>query len=591
MQSLTQQISEALKPYLKETFDLTVPQFEFQATRKEFEGDLTLVVFSLLRFIKTNPLELSNQLGDYLKSHTEWVTDYNVVKGFLNLSISDAYYVKALNAISASQNYGHVKPYSKSVYLVEYSSPNTNKPLHLGHIRNNLLGYAVAQILEASGKNVIKTQIINDRGIHICKSMVAWKHYGNGETPETSGLKGDKLVGNYYVRFDQEYKKEIDSLISKGMEIEESKVQAPLFLEAQQMLRAWESGEAEVVALWEKMNNWVYKGFETTYSNLGVTFDSYYYESKTYLLGKELIEQGLEQSIFYKKDDGSVWVDLTEEGLDEKLLLRSDGTAVYMTQDLGTALQRFKDNPAMDGMVYTVGNEQDYHFKVLFLILKKLGYSWADSLYHLSYGMVDLPEGKMKSREGTVVDADDLMEEMTATAATLSEELGKLEGMSNDDKQLLYRTIGLGALKYFILKVDPKKSILFDPKTSVDFAGNTGSFIQYTYARIQSILRTKVESYQFHKIVEINSREKEIIKQLLSYPETIQQAAKQYSPALIANYTYDLVKLFNSFYQNVPILGGGDKELESLRLSLCREVAKVIQSSLGLLGMQVPERM
>lgn len=591
MQSLTQQISEALKPYLKETFDLTVPQFEFQATRKEFEGDLTLVVFSLLRFIKTNPLELSNQLGDYLKSHTEWVTDYNVVKGFLNLSIADAYYVKALNAISASQNYGHVKPYSKSVYLVEYSSPNTNKPLHLGHIRNNLLGYAVAQILEASGKNVIKTQIINDRGIHICKSMVAWKHYGNGETPETSGLKGDKLVGNYYVRFDQEYKKEIDSLISKGMEIEESKVQAPLFLEAQQMLRAWESGEAEVVALWEKMNNWVYKGFETTYSNLGVTFDSYYYESKTYLLGKELIEQGLEQSIFYKKDDGSVWVDLTEEGLDEKLLLRSDGTAVYMTQDLGTALQRFKDNPAMDGMVYTVGNEQDYHFKVLFLILKKLGYSWADSLYHLSYGMVDLPEGKMKSREGTVVDADDLMEEMTATAATLSEELGKLEGMSNDDKQLLYRTIGLGALKYFILKVDPKKSILFDPKTSVDFAGNTGPFIQYTYARIQSILRTKVESSQFHKIVEINSREKEIIKQLLSYPETIQQAAKQYSPALIANYTYDLVKLFNSFYQNVPILGGGDKELESLRLSLCREVAKVIQSSLGLLGMQVPERM
>ena len=591
MQSLTQQISEALKPYLKETFDLTVPQFEFQATRKEFEGDLTLVVFSLLRFIKTNPLELSNQLGDYLKSHTEWVTDYNVVKGFLNLSIADAYYVKALNAISASQNYGHVKPYSKSVYLVEYSSPNTNKPLHLGHIRNNLLGYAVAQILEASGKNVIKTQIINDRGIHICKSMVAWKHYGNGETPETSGLKGDKLVGNYYVRFDQEYKKEIDSLISKGMEIEEAKVQAPLFLEAQQMLRAWESGDAEVVALWGKMNNWVYKGFETTYSNLGVTFDSYYYESKTYLLGKELIEQGLEQSIFYKKDDGSVWVDLTEEGLDEKLLLRSDGTAVYMTQDLGTALQRFKDNPTMDGMVYTVGNEQDYHFRVLFLILKKLGYSWADSLYHLSYGMVDLPEGKMKSREGTVVDADDLMNEMTATAASLSEELGKLEGMSVDDKKLLYHTIGLGALKYFILKVDPKKSILFDPKTSVDFAGNTGPFIQYTYARIQSILRSKAVSSQSHKIVEINPKEKEIIKQLLSYPEIIQQAAKQYSPALIANYTYDLVKLFNSFYQNVPILGGDDKELELFRLSLCNEVAKVIQSSLGLLGMQMPERM
>jgi arginyl-tRNA synthetase len=591
MQSLTQQISEALKPYLKETFDLTVLEFEFQATRKEFEGDLTLVVFSLLRFIKINPLELSNQLGNFLKSHTEWVTDYNVVKGFLNLSIADAYYVKAMNSISASKNYGHVNPDSKSVYLVEYSSPNTNKPLHLGHIRNNLLGYAVAQILEASGKNVLKTQIINDRGIHICKSMVAWKHFGNEETPETSGLKGDKLVGNYYVRFDQEYKKEIDSLISKGMEIEEAKVQAPLFLEAQQMLRAWESGDAEVVALWGKMNNWVYKGFETTYSNLGVSFDSYYYESKTYLLGKELIEQGLKQSIFYKKDDGSVWVDLTEEGLDEKLLLRSDGTAVYMTQDLGTALQRFKDNPTMDGMVYTVGNEQDYHFKVLFLILKKLGYSWADSFYHLSYGMVDLPEGKMKSREGTVVDADDLMNEMTATAASLSEELGKLEGMSVDDKKLLYHTIGLGALKYFILKVDPKKSILFDPKTSVDFAGNTGPFIQYTYARIQSILRSKAVSSQSHKIVEINLKEKDIIKQLLSYPETIQQAAKQYSPALIANYTYDLVKLFNSFYQNVPILGGDDKELESFRLSLCSEVAKVIQSSLGLLGMQVPERM
>jgi arginyl-tRNA synthetase len=421
--------------------------------------------------------------------------------------------------------------------------------------------------------------------------MVAWKHYGNGETPETSGVKGDKLVGNYYVRFNQEHKKEIDSLISKGMEIEKAKVQAPLFLEAQQMLRAWESGDAEVVSLWKKMNNWVYKGFETTYSNLGVSFDSYYYESKTYLLGKELIEQGLEKSIFYKKDDGSVWVDLTEEGLDEKLLLRSDGTAVYMTQDLGTALQRFKDNPMMDGMIYTVGNEQDYHFKVLFFILKKLGYSWADSLYHLSYGMVDLPEGKMKSREGTVVDADDLMDEMTATAASLSEELGKLEGMSLDDKKLLYRTTGLGALKYFILKVDPKKSILFDSKTSVDFAGNTGPFIQYTYARIQSILRSKAVRSQAHKIVEINFKEKDIIKQLLSYPETIQQAAKQYSPALIANYTYDLVKLFNSFYQNVPILGGDDKELELFRLSLCSEVAKVIQSSLGLLGIQVPERM
>lgn len=591
MQAITQQISTALEPYLKETFGVTVPQFEFQSTRKEFEGDVTLVVFSLLRYIKTNPVSLSEQLGTYLKTQTDWVTDFNVVKGFLNLNIADAYYVQALNVITQTPQYGHVSPTSNSVYLIEYSSPNTNKPLHLGHVRNNLLGYAVAQILEASGKRVLKTQIINDRGIHICKSMLAWKRFGNEETPVSSGIKGDKLVGNYYVRFDQEYKKEIEALVSKGMDLEEAKAKAPLFLEAQQMLRAWEAGDEEVVALWKKMNDWVYQGFETTYTQLGVSFDSYYYESKTYLLGKELIDQGLEQSIFYKKDDGSVWVDLTAEGLDEKLLLRSDGTAVYMTQDLGTALQRFKDNPTLNGMVYTVGNEQDYHFKVLFLILKKLGFVWADALYHLSYGMVDLPEGKMKSREGTVVDADDLMEEMTATAASLSEALGKLEGMSEENKQLLYKTIGLGALKYFILKVDPKKSILFDPKTSVDFAGNTGPFIQYTYARIQSILRAKETTEQTHKLTALNPKEKEIIKQLLLYPETIQQAAKQYSPALIANYTYELVKLFNSFYQNTPILGGDDPAIEAFRLSLCEQVGRVIQSSVGLLGMEVPERM
>ena len=591
MQSLAEQISESIHPFLKDEYNVEVPQFDFQATRKEFDGDITLVVFSLLKFIKTNPVQLSNQIGEFLKSHSVWVTDFNVVKGFLNLSIEDRFYVQAMNQISNIQHYGHSVPDSNSITLVEYSSPNTNKPLHLGHIRNNLLGYSVAQILEASGRKVLKTQIINDRGIHICKSMVAWKRFSSGETPESSGIKGDKLVGNYYVRFDQEYKTEIETLVKDGMSEDQAKTSAPLFKEAQAMLRAWEAGDTEVVDLWQKMNNWVYDGFETTYTNLGVSFDSYYYESKTYLLGKELIDQGLKQSIFYQKEDGSIWVDLTEDGLDEKLLLRSDGTAVYMTQDLGTALQRFKDNPTMDGIVYTVGNEQDYHFKVLFLILKKLGFSWAESLHHLSYGMVDLPEGKMKSREGTVVDADDLMQEMTNTAATLSEELGKLEGMSNEDKKELYQIIGLGALKYFILKVDPKKSILFDPKTSVDFAGNTGPFIQYTYARIQSILRSRALTPQSYEIESISAKEKDILKQLLLYPETIQQAAKQYSPALIANYIYDLVKLFNSFYQNIPILGGDDSELESFRISLCNEVGKVISSGAALLGMSVPKRM
>ena len=591
MESIAHQLSEKLKPFIEQTFSSSIPQFEFQATRKEFDGDITLVVFSLLRYLKGNPVQIATQIGDYLKENFELVTNYNVVKGFLNLSIQDSYYVHSLNAITATANYGHQPTDPASVYLVEYSSPNTNKPLHLGHIRNNLLGYAIAKILEASGKKVIKTQIINDRGIHICKSMLAWKKFGSGETPESTGLKGDKLVGNYYVRFDKEYKKEIQQLIATGQTEDEAKVNAPSFVEAQKMLRDWEAGDHEVVALWEKMNSWVYKGFETTYHNLGVEFDSYYYESQTYLLGKELIEKGLQEAVFYRKEDGSVWVDLTDEGLDEKLLLRSDGTAVYMTQDLGTALQRYKDNPTMGGMVYTVGNEQDYHFKVLFLILKKLGFTWAESLYHLSYGMVDLPEGKMKSREGTVVDADDLMEEMTATAAALSEELGKLEGMSSEEKQLLYKTIGLGALKYFILKVDPKKSILFDPKTSVDFAGNTGPFIQYTYARIQSILRSAPFISVKHTLESLNDKEKEIIKQLALYPEMIQQAATQFSPALLANYIYDLVKLFNSFYQNTPILGGNDAALEAFRINLCHEVGRVIASGTALLGIQVPKRM
>ncbi|MDC1029761.1 arginine--tRNA ligase [Flavobacteriaceae bacterium] len=593
MKALSDQLSPALASFLATSYTIDITEFEFQQTRKEFEGDITLVVFSLLRYIKANPVGLGNEIGAYLVSEFTWVNDFNVVKGFLNLSIADDFYVAQLHQIAAIPNFGHlaINP-EKGVTLVEYSSPNTNKPLHLGHIRNNLLGYSVAKIIEASGQKVVKTQIINDRGIHICKSMVAWQKFGKGTTPATEGVKGDKFVGNYYVRFDQEYKKEIHALMTNGSSEDEAKANAPLFQEAQAMLRDWEAGEPAVVDLWKTMNAWVYKGFEVTYANLGVTFDSLYYESETYLLGKALIEEGIQKNIFFKKEDGSVWIDLTEEGLDEKLLLRSDGTAVYMTQDLGTALQRFRDNPSMQGMVYTVGNEQDYHFKVLFLILQKLGYSWADALHHLSYGMVDLPQGKMKSREGTVVDADDLMVEMSKTAASIAEDLGKLEGMSAEDKASLYHTIGLGALKYFILKVDPKKRILFDPESSVDFAGNTGPFIQYTYARIQSILR-KADAIDSTSIAltSIEEKEKEIIKYLMEYPNVIQQAAAQYSPALIANYSYDLVKLFNSFYQNISILGEEDQLRKNFRVLLSQQVSKVLKQSTGLLGIDVPERM
>ena len=593
MKALSDQLSPALTSFLATSYTIDITEFEFQQTRKEFEGDITLVVFSLLRYIKANPVALGNEIGAYLVSEFTWVNDFNVVKGFLNLSIADDFYVAQLHQIAAIPNFGHlaINP-EKGVALVEYSSPNTNKPLHLGHIRNNLLGYSVANIIEASGQKVVKTQIINDRGIHICKSMVAWQKFGKGTTPASEGVKGDKFVGNYYVRFDQEYKKEIHALMTNGSSEDEAKANAPLFQEAQAMLRDWEAGEPAVVDLWKTMNAWVYKGFEVTYTNLGVTFDSLYYESETYLLGKALIEEGIQKNIFFKKEDGSVWIDLTEDGLDEKLLLRSDGTAVYMTQDLGTALQRFRDNPSMKGMVYTVGNEQDYHFKVLFLILQKLGYSWADALHHLSYGMVDLPQGKMKSREGTVVDADDLMVEMSKTAASIAEDLGKLEGMSEEDKASLYHTIGLGALKYFILKVDPKKRILFDPESSVDFAGNTGPFIQYTYARIQSILR-KADAIDSKSIalISIEEKEKEIIKYLMEYPNLIQQAAAQYSPALIANYSYDLVKLFNSFYQNISILGEEDQLRKNFRVLLSQQVSKVLKQSTGLLGIDVPERM
>ncbi len=592
MKALSDHLSPVLSNYLATNHKVEIEQFEFQHTRKEFEGDITLVVFSLLRHIKANPVALGEAIGTYLVETVDYVTAFNVVKGFLNLSIQDSFYVSQLKEIKETAQFGHVSfQEDKGVALVEYSSPNTNKPLHLGHIRNNLLGYAVAQILEASGQQVVKTQIINDRGIHICKSMVAWQKYGDGATPESTGLKGDKLVGNYYVRFDQEYKKEMATLVAKGKSEGEAKVEAPLFVAAQKMLRDWEAGTPEVVDLWKTMNGWVYEGFDVTYKNLGVSFDSLYYESDTYLLGKTLIEEGLAKNILFKKEDGSVWIDLTEDGLDEKLLLRSDGTAVYMTQDLGTALQRFKDNSTMSGMVYTVGNEQDYHFKVLFLILQKLGFSWADSLYHLSYGMVDLPHGKMKSREGTVVDADDLMREMSGTAAKIAEELGKLEGMLQEDKDELYHTIGLGALKYFILKVDPKKRILFDPESSVDFAGNTGPFIQYTYARIQSILRKAPEASAQAAVANIDEREKEIIKHLLDYPAVVQQAAAQYSPALIANYSYDLVKLFNSFYQNISILGEEDAAQRDFRITLSKEVSLILQQSMSLLGIQLPSRM
>jgi len=590
-------LSQTLTPYIQKAiqdlFDVTIDKVEFQATRKEFEGDITMVIFPLLKVIKSNPVELGNKIGNYLVENVAEVGKFNVVSGFLNIVISDAYYLNFFNGIKDDVKYGFVTPNpDDKAIMVEYSSPNTNKPLHLGHVRNNLLGYSVAEIIKASGKKVYKTQIINDRGIHICKSMLAWQKFGNGETPETSGLKGDKLVGKYYVEFDKAYKEQTNQLIAEGKTEEEAKKQAPVILEAQEMLRKWEAGDAEVVALWKKMNQWVYDGFATTYTNLGVDFDSYYYESNTYLLGKDVVQMGLEKGIFEKDPDGSVWIDLTEEGLDRKIVLRSDGTAVYMTQDIGTAIQRVKDYPDVGGMVYTVGNEQDYHFKVLFLILKKLGFDWASSLFHLSYGMVDLPSGKMKSREGTVVDADDLMQEMTDTAQKISEELGKLDGYSAEEKARLYKTIGLGALKYYILKVDPKKRILFNPEESVDFAGNTGPFIQYTYARIQSILR-KAE-FDFSTAVgaiSLHEKEKELLKQLELFPEVIQNAAQNHSPALIANYTYDLVKEYNSFYQAVPILGEENAELKTFRVQLSKKVADTIEAAFGLLGINVPERM
>ena len=583
-----------LNQFFKSQHNIKIESYEFQSTRKEFEGDLTLVVFPLVRQVKIRPEDLANTLGNYLLNEHKAVLNFNVVKGFLNLVLSDAFYVEQFSKIQNISNYGHqvindVSP----IVMVEFSSPNTNKPLHLGHIRNNVLGYSVAKILGANGKKVIKTQIINDRGIHICKSMIAWEKFGNQETPFTSGIKGDQLVGKYYIKFDVEYKKEITALIRQGFSEEQAKQNAPLLLEAQDMLRRWEDNDLDVHKLWRTMNDWVYQGFDVTYASLGVSFDSHYYESETYLLGKKIIKKGLKDHVFFKKDDGSVWVDLTAEGLDEKLLLRADGTSVYMTQDLGTAQKRLEDIPQLKGMVYTVGNEQDYHFKVLFLILKKLGFDWAEALHHLSYGMVDLPSGKMKSREGTVVDADDLIKGMILQAKTISESVGKLDSLNNKEKTSLYETIALGALKYYILKVDPKKSILFDPEASIDFNGNTGPFIQYTHARIKTlILKSDKDSLEsFESLTELDIREREVIKQLEIYPEVIVLAGKQYNPALIANYAYDLVKSYNTFYQSVSVLGSTDATQKAFRVALSEKVAEVVANASGLLGIDVPNRM
>ena len=596
MQNLNDILKQHILQAVQELYNVSLENVELQQTKKEFVGDVTLVVFSLLRHIKGNPVQIGEQIGTYLKEKVgNLVTDFNVIKGFLNLVIADTYYLNFLTEIKDNPQFGLTTPNSKEAILVEYSSPNTNKPLHLGHIRNNLLGYSVAEILKAAGHKVYKTQIINDRGIHICKSMVAWLRFGNGETPENTGLKGDKLVGNYYVAFDKAYKEEIQELIAQGKSKEEAEKQAPIFIAAQEMLRQWEAGDPEVMKLWKQMNGWVYDGFAVTYKNLGVDFNSYYYESNTYLLGKDIVEQGLQKGVFFKKEDGSVWCDLTADGLDEKLVLRADGTSVYITQDMGTAIQRVKDYPDVKGMVYTVGNEQDYHFKVLFLILKKLGYNWASHLYHLSYGMVDLPSGKMKSREGTVVDADDLIAEMEQTAKVISQELGKLDGYTEAQKEDLYHTIGLGALKYYILKVDPKKRILFDPKESIDFQGNTGPFIQYTYARIQSILRKYAEMGDNKEAITLPSvlqeKEKTLLKSITLFPSIVQEAADNYSPAVVANYVYDLVKDFNSFYQNVSILGEEDTSKRHFRVALSKKIGELIAESFKMLGIQVPERM
>ena len=563
---------------------------QLQKTRKEFEGDYTLVVFPLLRTSRKSPDATAEEIGAALAARLpEQVKGYNVIKGFLNISLCENFWGERFAEMASAENYG-IAPSNGKTVMVEYSSPNTNKPLHLGHIRNNLLGYSVSQILAACGYNVIKANLVNDRGIHICKSMIAWQRYGQGETPASSGMKGDHLVGKYYVEFDKHFKAEVAEMVAGGMSEEEAKKQAPILRDAQEMLRKWEMGDKEVRALWEMMNGWVYEGFDVTYKSLGVNFDKIYYESQTYLLGKELVDEGLSKGVFYRRDDGSVWINLTGDGLDEKLLLRGDGTSVYMTQDLGTAFRRFEDN-ALDGMIYVVGNEQNYHFQVLKLVLKKLGYDWSDDIFHLSYGMVELPEGKMKSREGTVVDADDLIEDMVGTAREMSQELGKLDGLSEEQVAEVCHTVGLGALKYFILKVDPKKTMLFNPRESIDFNGNTGPFVQYTHARICSVLRKAEGEVLDATGATYLPEEVEIIKYLVDFPATVLSAGENYSPALIAAYVYDLAKMYNGYYHDHSILREENAAVRAMRLQLSALVAKVIKTGMGLLGITVPERM
>ena len=586
-------LKENISAVLSDIYGLENQRADLQATRPEFAGDLTLLAFPYVRASHKSPEDTAREIGAALKERIPSVVkDFNVVKGFLNIELSQDIFIDEFKKAYSTPDYGYVKADENAkAVMVEYSSPNTNKPLHLGHVRNNLLGYSVAKLLEASGKKVYKTQIINDRGIHICKSMLAWEVFGGGETPESSGMKGDKLVGKYYVEFDKAYKKEVDELKAAGMPEEEAKKNAPLMKRAQQMLLLWETGDPHVRELWEKMNRWVYDGFGSTYKRLGVEFDKNYYESQTYLLGKDNVEEGLEKGVFYRRADGSVWIDLSGDGLDEKLVLRGDGTSVYITQDIGTAIKRFGEFD-IDSLIYTVGNEQDYHFKVLFLILKKLGYAWADKLYHLSYGMVDLPTGKMKSREGTVVDADDLMDDMYRTAKEISEELGKLEGMDEKEKDELYNIIGMGALKYFILKVDPRKRMMFNPKESIDFNGNTGPFIQYAYARIQSVKRKFGQlPAEPACVASIDKREESLIKNIAEFPAVIQKAAAAHSPALVANYVYDLVKEYNSYYQNVPMLSVEDAQVRTFRVQLSDLTGRVIKSAMAVLGIPVPERM
>lgn len=586
--TIKQHIQSKISEIVSKLYGIENVTLEVQKNKTEFEGDFTIVIFPLVKLVKKSPDVLGNELGEEIKNQIDFIENFGIVKGFLNLKVKDSAFLEEFS--ETEQNFDST-PSKNETVMVEYSSPNTNKPLHLGHIRNNLLGFSVAEILKADGYNVIKTQIINDRGIHICKSMLAWEKFGNGETPESTGLKGDKLVGNYYVEFDKLYKSEIKAQVADGIDEETAKKQAPSIIEAQEMLLKWEQNDADVRKLWEMMNSWVYAGFNQTYARLGVNFDQVQYESNTYLLGKDLIQQGLDNGVLYKKEDGSVWCDLTDEGLDQKLLLRSDGTSVYMTQDLGTAVERFKDNN-IQRLIYTVGNEQDYHFQVLFKILKKIGYNWADHLYHLSYGMVELPEGKMKSREGTVVDADDLVQEMYLTAKEKSQELGKLEHLSDEDKEKSYETVGLGALKYFILKVDPKKKMLFNPAESIDFNGNTGPFIQYTYARIQSLLdKANYSAKRLSDAYLPNVGEKDLIMLLSEFKDVIAKASESLSPALVANYVYELVKAYNSFYQNNPILNQDDENAKQFRLQISELSGKTIKKGLSLLGINVVNRM